>query len=286
MKKNNRIILYTVLALLLPLMAFKLYNSNVEVSVEKKWESEKTFKVPESVCYDSKNEMIYVANIEGKPSEKDYRGFISKLSPEGKIVKLEWVKEISAPKGMGIYNNRLYVSDINEVVEIDIRRGRILSRYKAAGAKFLNDISIAPDGTIFISDSHGNKIYVLKNGKVNVWLDNERLDNPNGLYVENKKLLIGIKNSVLSVDIKTKDVKTYIKNTGGIDGLVPDEQGNYLISDWSGKVHLISPGKEKVLLFDTTSDKINAADIDYIKDRKLLLVPTFFDNRVVAYTVK
>jgi len=49
---------------------------------------------------------------------------------------------------------------------------------------------------------------------------------------------------------------------------------------------LIKPGEEKVKLLDTTPQEINAADIDYIPSKNLLLVPTFFDDRVMAYELK
>jgi hypothetical protein len=39
-------------------------------------------------------------------------------------------------------------------------------------------------------------------------------------------------------------------------------------------------------VLNTREEKINAADIDYILRDNLLLVPTFFDNRVVAYEVR
>ena len=37
------------------------------------------------------------------------------------------------------------------------------------------------------------------------------------------------------------------------------------------------------LLIDTRKDSVSAADIEYIAGKKLLLVPTFFKNKVVAY---
>jgi hypothetical protein len=45
------------------------------------------------------------------------------------------------------------------------------------------------------------------------------------------------------------------------------------------------PGMERTLLLDTTPVKANAADIEFIISKKLLLVPTFSDNRVVAYKI-
>jgi hypothetical protein len=62
--------------------------------------------------------------------------------------------------------------------------------------------------------------------------------------------------------------------------------GGYVISDWRGNVHLVSPGRPMLKLLDTTPKQINAADIDFIPGERTLLVPTFFDDRVVAYRLK
>ena len=61
--------------------------------------------------------------------------------------------------------------------------------------------------------------------------------------------------------------------------------GGFIISDWKGKTELIGKGKAPVVLVDTTAEKVNAADLEYIPERRLLIIPTFFDNRVVAYTI-
>ena len=61
------------------------------------------------------------------------------------------------------------------------------------------------------------------------------------------------------------------------------KNGNYLISDFLGSVHLVHPEKERVKLLDSTADDVLAADIDFITEINLLLIPTFFDNRIVAY---
>ena len=41
-----------------------------------------------------------------------------------------------------------------------------------------------------------------------------------------------------------------------------------------------------IVLIDTTASKINSADLEYVQSRRLLLIPTFFDNRVMAYKVE
>ena len=63
-------------------------------------------KNPESVIYSPKQDILFVSNIDGKPNEKDQKGFISKVSPSnGNIIELSWITGLNAPKGMAIYNN-------------------------------------------------------------------------------------------------------------------------------------------------------------------------------------
>jgi hypothetical protein len=95
--------------------------------------------------------------------------------------------------------------------------------------------------------------------------------------------MIGIDGSVLQVNYNGEQLETYIPETGGIDGLEAVEGEHYIKSDWVGHIHLLHPGKDKILLLDTADDDINAADIEYVPGTDMLYVPTFHDNRVMAY---
>lgn len=253
--------------------------------LEKKWETPSDFKVPESVCYDPLNQVLYVANINGKSSEKDDNGFISILSLEGEIKEMEWVGGLHAPKGMGIYDGKLYVTDIDRVAEIDISSGSIVKFYDFPGSQFLNDIDIDENGAVYISDMRTTAIYRIYNGKQELWLDDEILTGPNGLFVEGEELLIGCK-KIVRADIKDKTMQIYLDDTGGIDGLKGTGEGGYLFSDWLGNVYLVHKDKSIEKILDTSGAGINAADIEYIPAMKLLLVPTFNDNRVMAYELQ
>ncbi len=251
----------------------------------KQWETPAVFKTPESVCYDPERKQIYVSNINGKASQKDGNGFISLLNPDGTVKTLEWITGLNAPKGLGIYDHDLYVGDIDRVICIDIDRGIIIDKYQAPGASFLNDIAIDGDGKVYISDTGNHRVYILKNGEVSVYLDSEKIAGANGLFVEDSTLLIGTNDAVYRVTLGDRDPVPYIENTGSIDGLEGVGHGRYLYSDWQGHVYLAEPGRAPDMLLDTTPHKINAADIDYVATLKLLLIPTFSDNRVMAYEV-
>ena len=248
------------------------------------WETEPVFKTPESVYYDQARDQIYVSNINGKPAEKDGNGFLSLLGPDGKIIKLQWVTGMDSPKGMTMVDSLLYVTDIDRIRVIDVTTAKIIKTIPVDSAKFLNDIAAGPQGDIYISDTRKNEILKLANDTVKVWLTGEKIVSPNGLAFNKNRLIVGTKDDLLTVDTESKAVRVRYEGVGPIDGLVPVGGQKYVISDWAGRVMLVSPS-EKVVLGNTTNEKKQAADLGYIPDKKLILIPTFFDNRVEARTI-
>src|SRR5215510_16348130 len=137
-----------------------------QTKISELWETPADLKNPESVVYAPKQDVLFVSNIEGKPDQKDQNGFISKVSPlNGSIVELNWITGLNAPKGMVVYDNgstsKLYVSDITDLVEIDIESGKIINRFNAPGSAFLNDVVSDDQGNIYVSDTITNTIYKL-----------------------------------------------------------------------------------------------------------------------------
>lgn len=262
---------------------FGIYQVKAQ-KLEKIWITPDGLKTPESVLYDEDRDIIYVANINGDPSEKDGNGFISILLPDGRIKDLEWVKRLNAPKGMAVYNGKLYVADIDQLVEIDIEKGKVVKKYDAPGAVFLNDVTACMNGMIFVSDTRTAKIYALHQGEFKVWLEGKPLEMPNGLLTEKGKLYIGDKN-IYEVDILTKKIELLIEDAGGVDGLEKDNDGNFVFSNWPGRIFIHKDG-ENIKLLDTTNEEINTADIDFVHKTDEILVPTFFKDHVVAYKIK
>lgn len=253
--------------------------------LEKLWETSTGLKTVESVLYDPVGKVLYISNINENPWEKDGNGYISRLKPNGDIIDAVWVKGLSAPKGMGIANGRLYVTNIDEVVEIDLNTATIIKRFTHPQASNLNDIAVGAEGKVFISDSKGIYIFEISKDKLDILFESK--DGPtNGIFYENGKLFCGQQNRIAELDLKSKIISTYIENTGSIDGLEGIGNGTFLFSDWSGHIHLGQKDQAKVLFLDTTPSKINAADIEYDPINRVLYVPTFFKNSVVAYKLK
>ncbi|MCI0494958.1 hypothetical protein L0Z72_08110 [candidate division KSB1 bacterium] len=258
------------------------------VAIEK-WATEPKLQTPESVIYDPDRDMLYVSNINGGPLIRDGNGFISQVTMTGEIAKLEWVTNLNAPKGSAIWNNKLYVADIDELVEIEIETGKILNRYSAPNAKFLNDVTVDQKGNIYISDTSflNNIIYIFNDNKISVWLQSENIAQPNGLFAEKDELIVGLGSRSLKAIKFSDQAFRDIAATGfAVDGVQGDGHGNYFISDWMGKTAFVTASGEIKQLLDTSESKINSADIEYIPSKNLLLIPTFLDNRVVAYQVE
>lgn len=251
-------------------------------TLTKLWESDTLLTTCESVIYDPANDILYVANINGAPDGKDGNGFISRLSLDGKIATAQWVAGMDAPKGMGIYNGKLFVTDIDRIHEVDIVTGKIANTYPAEGAKFLNDITVDDAGKVYISDSNTGNILLLDNGKVSVWMSG--LQGPNGLLAEgsNLKMASFAAGTFNAID-SNKQVTLIADSIDNGDGIEAVGDGGYLVSSWNGMVHYVDPTGTPALILDTRADSVSAADIEYIAGKKLLLVPGFFKNKVIAY---
>jgi DNA-binding beta-propeller fold protein YncE len=249
--------------------------------LEKAWSSTTDFRIPESALYEPKLDVVFVANMGEVLDTKTGDGFISKMNLEGKITNLKWVTGLNDPKGQAVWDGKLYVADMNDLVVIDIKKAQVIKTYPAPNAKFLNDVAVDDKGQVFVSDMKDQRIYVLADDVFESWLNNENLENVNGLWSEKGKLYAG-NEAVWEIDIKTKEMKALFHGAIEVDGLKPLGDGNFIFSNWPGRI-FISKDNVAIKLLDSTKEKQNTADIDYIPAKKLLLVPTFFGNTVEAY---
>ena len=275
MKKSN-------LLLICLFMIMVSCNQNNEPSLKMVWSTEPILKTPESIIYDSNNDVIYAGNMNEGTWRKDGDGYISILSKDGKMKVEKWITDLSNPKGMGLWEGKLFVADCDEVVEINISKGEITMRYKAETARTLNDIDINSEGKVFVSDSRRGDVYYVGDTSVIFWVKIEGQGGINGLYALKDSLLVG-GDRITKVDYETGNQDPYIYGTGDIDGIEWVGGNQYIVSDWNGIVRLVSPTSHPVILLNTKPDSINTADIEFIQKENILLIPTFFDNRVLAY---
>lgn len=249
------------------------------------WKTDAVFKTPESVLFDEESGLIYVSNVnvtDQNPWSKDKNGFISKLSKTGEVLDLEWVKGISSPKGLGLYDGILYVSDVDELVTISISKAKVIKKYLIEGATQLNDVAVGKDGKVYVTDMGTGKIHILENGIITTWKSG--LNKPNGIFIEEDRILTAsaADGSFIAHDIKTKKETLINSDMKSGDGIEATISGDYLVSNWGGEIFEMK-GSKSALLFSSVEENKQTADIGIIKEDNIVLVPTFFDNRVVAY---
>ncbi len=263
-----------------------LFTASAQHQLVKLWETDTTLKVPESVFIDHKNNVLYVSNIDGQPWAKDGKGSIGKLSMDGKIIAVDWVTGLQAPKGMGMHKNNLYVADLNEVVVIDITKGAIVDRIVVDGAVTLNDISVKENGTVYVSDSRGRKVYSIENKKATVLLDTTQLKGPNGVLKHKGSLYVLDAGSMYRMEKNGSLTKLAEGMEASTDGVEHVTGGDYIVSTWIGVVYYVNADGTKQVLLDGREQKINSADIGYDAAKRIVYVPTFWRNTVVAYKLQ
>lgn len=263
---------------------FSLIITSSAQSLTQLWSTDSTLRVPESVFHDPKTERIYVANIEGKGVwEKDGRGSISIITASGKILSPYWVTGLHAPKGMTMFQDFLIVADVDSVVIIEPLRAQILKKIYVEGAQALNDITSDKRGNIYVSDSKTKKIHKIDGAKLNVTLYLDSLKGPNGVLFVDRTLYYVDAGGFYKLGKDKQKILIVDGLEGGTDGIEQIDEENFLVSCWSGTVWHINLKGQKKLLLDTRSAQINAADIGYNKEKKIVYVPTFWKNSVVAY---
>ena len=258
------------------------------------WTVTEGIDTPESVYFDAASGFIFTSQIVGMPNGRDGNGRIVKLGGDGQVISSTFTTGLNAPKGLRSYNGTLWTADLDEVVGIDIATGAITSRIKIAGAIFLNDVAVGPDGTVYVSDFMANRIYAVRDGMSSVFAEGEQLEWPNGLLVDGGRLIVGswgkpeadfstkVPGRLFALDLQTKQ-KTLItpKPFANIDGLELDGRGGYVVTDNpTGKVLQISASGEVRELRQLTP---GAADIAFVPAGNVLIVPHMSENKVAAY---
>ena len=264
---------------------------------KKLWEL-KGLDAPESVVFDPASNALYVSNIGGKIWQKDSNGFISKVSPDGKMIERNWLTGFDSPTGLALDGGKLYVADIDQLVEIDIASKSITKRYPAPGAKWFNDVASDGKGAVYASNSATNTIWRLKDGELEAWLTDEALNSPNGLYVEGDTLIVAPFGAMaetgkdakfatlLTVSLNDKSIKPLGIGLafGNLDGVEPIEPGVYLVTDWvSGPLYRVDAQGNVVRLLDLHQ---GTADLTFLPETKTILIPMMLDNALVAYKLE
>lgn len=271
--------------LLVTLIVFVSQHQSIAqtTALVKLWETDSTLKVPESVLYYTPEKILYVSCINGNPTEKDSNGYIALVSQEGKIINPKWAVNLSAPKGMGMYKDNLYVADLSEVVVINRKTGKVTKRIPVPQSVFLNDITIDAAGIVYVSDSRTGIIHRIQNDKVSTWMINK--NGVNGLLASGDELYMAVKDTLYSTNSRKELTVIATGMDQSSDGIIQNGR-EFIVSCWSGIIYAVRADGKLTTLLDTRALKSNTADLGFDPETQTVYVPTFFKNRVVAYTLR
>ena len=262
------------------------------------WRLTAPIAYPESVVFDEKRNVLYVSNIAKPNQKKDRKGFIARIAVGGKSVPEKFITDLHRPYGIALHQNELYIADIDQVLVADLETGEITERYDAPGAIRLNDIVVDSDGPVYISDSKGDKLWRLLDGKMQPWIDSPQLRSPNGLLLTEEGLIVAAGDESQAKPDASRYLKTVsadgnlieplYNNTpiGAVDAVESDRHSGFFLTDWrAGTVmHVSSNRKPPVKILQKLTK--GAANLTYIPDKNLLVVPIMLSSELIAYRVE
>ncbi|WLQ15189.1 hypothetical protein O5O45_04500 [Hahella aquimaris] len=279
----------------LPILASAETAAPTQPALQNVWTAS-GFDQPESAIYDRKRHQILLSSMNGSADAANGMGYISVLTEHGDIVQKHWVQGLNAPKGMGIHGDHLYVADLTRVLDIDITTGKIAHIYDAPEAQFLNDVTVTDNGDVYISDLLAQRIYRLHQGVLEIWLSSAELNLPNGLWAQRDRLLVAAWGQGLQEDFSTripgrlKQVQLSDKHIsdliddqplGNLDGVTDDGANGLLATDFMrGRLFYFSSLTTAPAEFELPP---GSADLDYIPEQKLVLMPLMWKGELAAY---
>jgi sugar lactone lactonase YvrE len=261
-----------------------------------------SLQTPESVKWDSAQDVYFVTNINGNASAKDGNGFISRVRPDGSIESLKFIASgqngvtLNGPKGTALRGDTLWVTDIDAVRAFDATSGAPVATVDLSGqgAVFLNDAAFGPDGALYITDTgvrfdaQGNMSHpgpdrifrIAPDLSVSVAAEGDSLQGPNGIFWDqtgNRFIVVAFAGPGVFAWHSGDTTPTLIATgPGGFDG-VEIARGRLLVSSWTDStVSAYETGQEMKVITGVPSP----ADIGYDAQRNRVMVPIFTGNKV------
>lgn len=249
------------------------------------------FRFAESVSYDADRD-LYIVPSAGMPQKLvPNDGYVSLVNPDGTVHTLKWIGvdrnglTLNHPLGSDIANGLLYLADIDHVRWFDLKTGEPRGSVHIPGAKFLNDLEVASDGTIYVSDTgdvtaadanpDSWRIYRITGGKtVSRFVVGAPLSRPNGVAFDQRGNIVVVNlgsRDVLTFSTAGKLIATEKSVDAGNDGIIVLKDGTkYVSSVRAGTVSRIRPGQPAELI---ASGIPSAASMGYDPKRHRLVIP-------------
>ena len=261
------------------------------------------FSSPEAARYDGEQDVWFVSNINGMPSDEDNNGFISRVRPNGAIDSLHFISggrngvTLNAPKGMILAGDTLWVADIGVARAFNARTGAPIASLPAPGATMLNDLALGPDGAVYITDTgvkfgvegaqpQGSRIYRVSGGEITRALDAATLQGPNGIAWDGGRnaFVIGsfLADSLFSWAPGDSMPRGIASGVGQWDGIAVLPDGRVLASSWTdSSLYELDNGSLRRIVGGVNGP----AGIGVDPERMQVAIPSLMDNEVRLYHI-
>ena len=200
--------------------------------------------LPEGTAFDSKREELLISSGRRRTIVAvDARGRCRDVVPEGDGTLFAvlgmyadpsndtlWVASAAAPF---MINATPAEAGGSILARIDLARGRVIASYRLACSGQLNDLSRGKDGSVYVTESRGGTIYVLRptHNELQPLFPQDTFESPNGILVlpDGNLLVADFDGLALILDPSATEPRVQRLNTpddlylGGIDGLAWSE---------------------------------------------------------------
>jgi hypothetical protein len=243
------------------------------------WVAEGEFCEPETVLA-LPDDTLLVSNV------CDFRqrgnGFLSLLDAQGRALDWRVLEGLDAPLGMAMAAGRLYLIDNNQV-KIFTWPDYALLKTIGLETTVANDLAVSETGVIYVTDTARHQVMrVLPDGAQSVLTGQARFKNANGIAVHEGRLYVGGER-LWRVDLDDDSVENFGPDwISDIDGIEFEPDGTLQLTPVAGPLIRFN-GKNEVEVF--AGQGISSANHGYAANLQLALIPTGFDNTVIAIRV-
>lgn len=262
------------------------------------------FRGPESVRYDAEQDVYFISNVNGGMSSKDGNGYIVRVSAEDPARSSIFVRSgqggvsLDAPKGLAISGDTLWVTDIDVLQGFDRHSGAHLATVdlRPFDARFLNDIAVGPDGTLYLTDTGilvdprgripvgGDRVFHIgADHVVSVLAAGDSLHEPNGITWDpaRRRWIVvpfaDLVSYVLALDSTSMRRIAVVPSRGQFDGVEVVLGGRLLVTSWGDSaVYLVNDSSSRKLI----GGLVSPADMGIDTRRNVLAVPLPNADRV------
>ena len=258
------------------------------------------FVFPGTVVIDKKRDNYLISNANLRPMENENNGFVSKVSPAGNVVDLKWIEggkngvTLISPKGMAIRDDILYIADRTDIHKFGLNDGAPMGSIAVENATFLNDIALAADNTLYVTDTgltysmgklapnRTDAIYAIDDKEeVTQFVKGESLENPNGIIATPEGLYVAsfTGSKLIFVSYKGR-ISTSASLPGAtLDGIAELPNGELLVTSW--KTSTVYKGTPDGKFVAFKANLKGPSDLTYDLSRRRVVIPLAKQNALL-----